>query len=69
MVVKMKKRIFVKNPEKLEGIDFSEFDEVKIIFQDYEITIEKESKDEDLSLEVKKVVKGELEKIQKEQSL
>jgi|GEM_PF-4019916 len=65
----MKKRIFVKNPEKLEGIDFSEFDEVKIIFQDYEITIEKESKDEDLSLEVKKVVKGELEKIQKEKSL
>jgi hypothetical protein len=66
-VVKMKKRILVKNPEKLEGIDLSEFDEVKVVFPDYEITIEKESKDEDLSSEAKKVVKGEFKKISKEQ--
>lgn len=63
----MKKRILVKNPEKLEGIDLSEFDEVKVVFPDYEITIEKESKDEDLSSEAKKVVKGEFKKISKEQ--
>jgi hypothetical protein len=69
MVVKMKKKILVKNPEKLEDIDFSEFDEVKVVFQDYEITIERENKSEDLSLEAKKVVKGELKKIQEKQSL
>jgi hypothetical protein len=67
--MKMKKSILVKNIEKLEGIDFSEFDEVRVVLPDYEITIEREGKNEDLSLEVKKVVKGELKKIQKEQSL
>jgi hypothetical protein len=69
MVMKMKKSILVKNPEKLEGIDFSEFDEVKVVFPDYEITIEREGKDEDLILEVKKVVKREFEKAKEHQAL